>query len=55
MKILLIEDDGSKRDEIKNYLLSRGVADGDILLAKTFAEFAALLSNDIGQIGRAHV
>ena len=48
MKILLIEDDGSKRDEIKNYLLSRGVADGDILLAKTFAEFAALLSNDIG-------
>lgn len=48
MKILLIEDDESKRVDIKNYLLSRGVVEGDILLAKTFAEFAALLSHDIG-------
>lgn len=48
MKILLIEDDRAKRDEIRGYLLSRGVRDSDILVAENFAEFAALLSQDIG-------
>lgn len=48
MKILLIEDNSVKRDEIRNYLLSKGVRDADILVAESFAEFAAFLSQDIG-------
>ncbi|MBV7576561.1 hypothetical protein KW846_27965 [Pseudomonas sp. PDM32] len=48
MKILLIEDDDSKRKAIVTYLKSRGISDDDILRAKNMTDFAGYLSYDIG-------
>ncbi|GLH42650.1 hypothetical protein RS3R6_22330 [Pseudomonas atacamensis] len=48
MKILLIEDDDSKRRAIIAHLKSRGITDDDILRAKNMTDFAGFLHIDIG-------
>jgi nucleoside phosphorylase len=47
MKILLIEDTKSKRDAILSYLKKRGVAEGDVSVARSMTDFAARLNADI--------
>lgn len=48
MKIMLIEDDVSKSRAIKTYLMSHGVTETDIVLARNMTDFAAKLNVDIG-------
>lgn len=48
MKIMLIEDSPTKRDAIKGFLLSAGVADTDIICAANMSDFSANLHHDIG-------
>lgn len=48
MKILIIEDDNRKRDEIKDYLKSIGVLDERIILAKDMAEFMGKFDSEVG-------
>lgn len=39
MKILIVEDDASKREEIASFLFSLGVPSDDVMVAKDMAEF----------------
>lgn len=48
MKILLIEDSDSKAKDIISHIESRGVSASNIIRARTMAEFAADLSQDVG-------
>ncbi|HFQ7887615.1 MULTISPECIES: nucleoside phosphorylase [Enterobacteriaceae] len=48
MKIMLIEDNKTKREDIKGFLLSKNVADGDIILAESMTDFSSNLYHDIG-------
>lgn len=48
MKIMLIEDDRKKREDIKSFLLSKNVADKDIIIAKSMTDFTTNLYHDIG-------
>ncbi|WP_311753280.1 hypothetical protein [Proteus columbae] len=48
MKIMLIEDDRKKREDIKDFLLSKNVADKDIIIAKSMTDFTTNLHHDIG-------
>jgi len=48
MKILLIEDDDRKIEAIVAHLVARHIPPQDIILAKTFTDFAANLNQDIG-------
>lgn len=47
-KILLIEDDETKRRTLRAYLSQRGVPDAQLIEAKTMTDFAANLGADIG-------
>lgn len=47
MKVLLIEDDDSKSEEIIAHLKKGGVTDGNIIRAKNMTDFAANLNADI--------
>lgn len=48
MKIMLIEDDRKKREDIKSFLLSKNIADKDIIIAKSMTDFTTNLHHDIG-------
>lgn len=48
MKVMLIEDNDRKRREISSHLISKGISEKDIIVAKTMTDFASLLSADIG-------
>ncbi|EOC3068566.1 hypothetical protein ABUP50_001040 [Cronobacter malonaticus] len=48
MKIMLIEDNKNKRDDIKGFLLSKNIVDSDIIIAKSMTDFTTNLHHDIG-------
>lgn len=48
MKIMLIEDDRKKREDIKSFLLLKNVVDKDIIIAKSMTDFTSNLHHDIG-------
>ena len=47
-KILVIEDDDSKRQKVLAHLRSRDIADHRVIVAKSMTDFAAKLNEDIG-------
>lgn len=48
MKVLMIEDDAGKAKAISSHLKRRGVAEENILHARSMTDFAAALSQEIG-------
>lgn len=48
MKILLIEDNVGKRNEISRYLIKSGVSKESIIFAENMSDFAASMNLDIG-------
>lgn len=48
MKIMLIEDNPTKKYEIKKFLIDREVDEGDIIIAGSMTDFTSNLHQDIG-------
>lgn len=48
MKIMLIEDNKQKQEEISNHLISRGMYQKDIILVENLTDFFAKAKSDIG-------
>lgn len=47
MKILVVEDDQTKRDVIRDYVVSLGVSEADVRVAKDMAEFVVQFDSEV--------
>lgn len=48
MKVMLIEDNDKKFDDISSYLVEKGIAENDVIRARNLTDFASGLHEDIG-------